>query len=378
MLSLLLLAAGLPAAAQETVRIATYNVSLAREAPGALVTELEGTPSDQAIAVLGVLRTVRPDIVLLNEVDYDEAGRAVRALQALLAAPTGPGSPLDLPHAFSGPVNTGVDSGLDLDGDGRLGGPGDAWGYGVFPGQYGMVVLSRWPIERDDVRSFRLLRWADLPDALLPEDFYGETAPQLRLSSKAHWDVPIVLGDGRRLHALASHPTPPVFDGPEDRNGRRNADEIRFWSIYLEGDATLPVDDMGTVGGLPEDAAAVILGDLNADPADGDGHRAAIGGLLDHPRLQDPRPASDGAAAAAVSSGGANADHHGDPRLDTADFRDAPGPGNLRVDYVLPTSGLHVTDSGVFWPAPGEPGAELVAGRRASDHHLVWVDLTLE
>lgn len=56
----------------------------------------------------------------------------------------------------------------------------------------------------------------------------------LRLSSKSHWDLPDYVGD-RVVHVLAAHPTPPVFDGPEDRNGLRNADEIRFWADYVAG-----------------------------------------------------------------------------------------------------------------------------------------------
>ena len=65
----------------------------------------------------------------------------------------------------------------------------------------------------------------------------------------------------------------------------------------------------------------------------------------------------------------------GDPALDTADWRDDGGPGNLRVDYVLPSAGLAITGSGVFWPAPGAPLAD--AAVEASDHRLVWVDLAL-
>ena len=49
-------------------------------------------------------------------------------------------------------------------------------------------------------------------------------------------------------------------------------------------------------------------------------------------------------------------------------------PGNLRVDYVLPSAGLEITGAGVFWPVEGEPGAALIG---ASDHRLVWVDVTL-
>ena len=69
---------------------------------------------------------------------------------------------------------------------------------------------------------------------------------------------------------------------------------------------------------------------------------------------------------------------------DTADWRDHPGPGNMRVDYVLPSTGLTITGAGVFWPKPDNPLARLIApdptgGRRpvSSDHRLVWVDIAL-
>src|SRR5699024_9204094 len=138
-------------------------------------------------------------------------------------------SPAFYPYSFSAPVNTGVPSELDLDRDGTVGGPDDAWGFGEFPGQYGMVVLSRHPIRADQVRTFQDRRWADMPRNLLPTDFYGpEISPQLRLSSKSHWDVPVQIGS-TVLHVLAAHPTPPSFDGPEKRNQRRNHDEIRLW-----------------------------------------------------------------------------------------------------------------------------------------------------
>ena len=52
-----------------------------------------------------------------------------------------------------------------------------------------------------------------------------------------------------------------------------------------------------------------------------------------------------------------------------------PGPGNLRVDYVLPSATLAVSGAGVFWPAPGDPAAGVAA--TASRHRLVWVDIVL-
>ena len=52
------------------------------------------------------------------------------------------------------------------------------------------------------------------------------------MSSKSHWDVPIDV-NGKVIHLLASHPTPPVFDGDEERNGTKNHDEVRFWLDYV-------------------------------------------------------------------------------------------------------------------------------------------------
>ena len=244
-----------------------------------------------------------------------------------------------------------------------------------------MLVLSRFPILTEQVRTFQKLLWSAMPGNLIPEDYYGsDVAQKLRLSSKSHWDVPIRVGD-RLLHVLAAHPTPPSFDGPEDRNGRRNNDEIRLWADYVapgrRGDWI--VDDKGTRGGLHPSERFVILGDYNADPVDGDSWPGAIDQLLLHPRIRDPRPRSEGAVEAAQKQAAANRDHVGDPALDTADFTDEPGPGNLRVDYALPSKNLQVTSSAVYWPQEGAPGSELTGSYPfpTSDHRLVRIDVEL-
>lgn len=381
---------GDPAAALATaapLRVATYNASLYDEAAGGLVRRLEaGDP--QARSIAAVLQRLRPDVLLLNEFDYDPEARAADVFQRdYLGVTQGPGlEPLRYPYRYLAPVNTGEPSGLDLNGDGRIGGEGrlrgeDAWGYGLHPGQYGMLVLSRHPIDAAGVRSFRLLRWSAMPDALRPmrPDNGGPFHPdaiwrQLRLSSKSHWDVPIRTPQGV-LHLLASHPTPPVFDGPEDRNGARNADELRLWREYLDDDPDdrgWLCDDAGRCGGLPAGARFVIAGDLNNDPVDGDGRHEAMRALLDHPRvLRAPAPRSEGAVLAGRAADGANATHRGDPAEDTGDF--GPRVGNLRLDYVLPSVGLRANTGGVFWPAPGSPDAAPAA---ASDHRAVWLDLS--
>ena len=195
------------------------------------------------------------------------------------------------------------------------------------------------------------------------------------------------------LHFLVSHPTPPAFDGPEDRNGHRNHDEIRLWVDHLSASGDYLVDDAGRRGPLAADASFVIAGDLNADPDDGGSRRregeprGAIGRLLDHPRVNREAatgrlvPQSAGAAQASARQGGANAAHQGAPAQDTADFNDAGpyAPGNLRVDHVLPSADLEVCASGVYWPTTEDPGFALVNDDTAasSDHRLVWVDIAL-
>ena len=361
-----------------SIRVASYNIALNDDAPGGVIARLEAG-DDSVRQIAAVIQSVRPDVLLLNELDFDPAGRAAELLQTrYLAVGQFALAPIDYPYRYLAPVNTGEPSGLDLDGDGGVDGPNDAWGFGRHPGQYGMLLLSRFPLDAARVRSFRELRWAAMPDALRPRlpdgsAYHPESIwTALRLSSKSVWDVPIATPFGP-LHVLASHPTPPAFDGPEDRNGARNHDEIRLLADYVSGGAaaTWLIDDQGRRGGLENDARFVILGDMNADPVDGSSRDQAIRQLLDHPAVQDPQPrGAGGGAQAAARDGGANLTQRADPDHDTSDF--GPRVGNLRVDYALPSRQLKVLGSGVFWPADGTPGADWVS---ASDHRLVWVDI---
>lgn len=376
-------------------RIAVFNVSLARGRAGALIDELREHPTERARgqiqAAAEIIQIVRPDVVLLLEFDFDPAGEALDLFERELAQPIGAGAGMSFAYRYAAPVNTGLQTGFDLDGGGGAPGPEDAQGWGVFEGQFGMALLSQAPIDLARSRQFQRLLWSADPVATAPQRadgalYYPTGAWEtLRLSSKSHWDLALTAPSGRALHILASHPTPPVFDGPENRNGLRNAAEIRFWASYIDRDpknAAWIVDDTGRAGGLAPGAAFVLLGDMNADPYDG-ASPGPIAALLAHPRLQDPQPRSQGGRDAAAAQDGANANHRGDPALDTADWKDDPdgGPGNLRVDYVLPSRDLTLVGSGVFWPAPADPLRHLVGdgrSRDASDHRLVWVDLDLK
>jgi endonuclease/exonuclease/phosphatase family metal-dependent hydrolase len=373
-------------ASEGTYRIATYNTSLFRDQSGQLVADLEGGENEQAKRIAEVIQRVRPDVLLVNEFDYDPSGRAAELFRTNYLAVSQNGcEPIDFPHHFIAPVNTGRPSGRDLDKNGQPGGPADAIGFGRHEGQYGMLVLSRFRIDRGQSRTFQRFLWRDMPQALLPTDpktgqpFFNDDDLAVQcLSSKSFWDVSIRMearddAPAYVLHLLCSHPTPPVFDGPEDRNGRRNHDEIRLVADYIDPKkADYLVDDAGQRGGLTADAMFVIVGDLNCDPVDGQGVRGAMDQLLKHPRVKASfTPASAGGALTVKQYADQHRGRRGNPAHVTSNFT-GQGHGCLRIDYALPSRGLTVTDGGVFWPAPNEPGREAVT---ASDHRPVWIDV---
>nr|WP_261395323.1 endonuclease/exonuclease/phosphatase family protein [Salipiger bermudensis] len=268
----------------------------------------------EGTGLVAEIAAVAPDVLLLTDIDFDHDGVALGALAARLEA-----AGLAYPHRFAPRPNAGLPTGRDLDGDGRLGGPRDAQGYGLFSGQGGMALLSARPLRLE--ADFTAMLWRELPGARMRSE---DPAPELqRLSSDAHWVIGIEGGPT----LLAWNATPPVFDGPEDRNGRRNADELALWRRYLEG----------ALGEPPE--WPVLIGNANLDPERGEGLRQEMRGLLGDPRLQDPLA---GRATVAWEQ-----------------------TGPMRVSYILPAAGLAVRDAGVR-PA--------IDGQR---HRLVWVTLEL-
>lgn len=368
-----------------TIRFATFNISHHRKRSGELATVLSDGRNRKTQQVAEIVQIVRPDVILFNEFDFEASRAAEKHFISLYLAVSQNGHrPIQYPHAYADTVNTGVDSNHDLNNDGKKGGAADCFGYGDHPGQYGMLVLSMFPIDKEQVRTFRKFLWKDMPNAQIPVDpnttqsYYSqEELDAFRLSSKSHWDIPIRFAN-QTVHLLAAHPTPPVFDGPEDRNGKRNHDEIRLFADYVDpGKSGYVYDDAGRSGGLAGGAKFIIAGDLNADPYDGDSSQSAIRQLLDHSRIDvSTPPASPGGQEQSEKQRGANSSHQGNPSHDTADFGDrGRGSGNLRVDYVLPSKSLRTLNSGVFWPTSNRDEFQLV---NASDHRLVWIDVSLD
>ena len=343
------------------IRVATYNASLALNTRGELAAVLRPGTYFRAKQVAEMIQIIQPDVLLLNEFDFDVNGTAMTRLNDKYFKVSQNGRPpQDFPYRYTAPSNTGTHSGFDFDNNGVVddtpgdqGYGGDAFGFGEFEGKYGMAVFSKYPIDVDAIRTFEEVLWRDLPGNLLPTSWYDEDERGVfRLSSKSHWDVPIDV-DGRRFHFLVSHPTPPVFDGPEDRNGRRNHDEIRMWADYLTEGAS------GYMGAnFPVGERFVIAGDQNADPVRGDSVNSAINQLLDHPKVN---------ASFVPERSGASSES---AKYDTATF-------SLRVDYVLPSlAGFEVTGGAVFWPISPQPGWNLF-GASDQDHRPVYLDLEM-
>ena len=249
-----------PTAGADIVRFSTFNASLNRSAAGDLVRDLSTPANQQARNVAETIQRTRPHVILINEFDYEPTGTALRLFQDnYLSISQNGAAPIMYPYRFAAESNTGIPSGFDLNNNGVVGGPDDAYGFGFYPGQFGMAVYSMYPIDTAGIRTFQKFLWKDMPGARLPDD-PATPAPKdwyspaelavFRLSSKSHWDLPIVIGSSP-VHFLVSHPTPPVFDGPEDRNGTRNFDEIRFWADYITpSQSSYIYDDVGRRGGL--------------------------------------------------------------------------------------------------------------------------------
>jgi endonuclease/exonuclease/phosphatase family metal-dependent hydrolase len=371
--------AGTASAKPNAATFATYNVTDLR------TEQVQSPGDDQAAAAARVIQEVRPDVLVLNELTNNRQEATVRDvptdqtnarafMENYLSVPQHRGlRGVEYPYIHVPRSNTGVHSRMDLDNNGIIDAtPGDrtygndAYGFGVYPGQYALAIFSRYPIRNDAIRSFRTFRWTDMPDSLLPRDPSTEMyltdgeAERFRLSSKTHVDVPIVV-DGATVHALAAHPTPPVFDGAGNFNGKRCHDEIRLLADYVAG-AEYLYDDSGTRGGLADDASYVLMGDMNAAPGDAESLNAATEFFVATDDFNSKKfPTSPGGAQQQGSRS----------RYWTAEFES-------QVDYVLPSPSLGLRRSAVVWPSKNATKRGLGrAVRTASDHRLVRADIAL-
>ena len=399
------------------------QMALSRSEQDALLTqyekgELSGEQETLAKAVIQirnvaeVIQRTSPDVFVLGEFDNNgiaDDQTAINDFQTNYLGEPQKNDLLGLTYAYKKnvPTNTGKPSGFDLNNDGATDGPDDAWGFGNYYGQYAFAIFSRYEFDESKYRTFQNFKWknvdgeknpvitiCDDPKKPIPanrtcgDSWYSpDVWEQMPVSSKNHIDLPFLIPESsnsgfRTVHFLVSHPTPPIFDGCAQRNYQRNRAEIKFWTDYIDVNGkTNFVDDANVGGGLPKDAYFVIAGDLNADPDEGDGHRPTIKGLMNSSLINTKvttgplQPTSRGGQEYLNSS------------TCTRNCKRTKGntitsTSGLRLDHVMPSAQFTVLRSGVFWPATGEPGRDLVYDATlgvskgvSSDHRVVWVDL---
>ncbi|WED77668.1 endonuclease/exonuclease/phosphatase family protein [Aeromonas allosaccharophila] len=421
------------------IRFATFNVAFDRTAAGMLTGELALTRTEQDALlarlaegslsgatetkaknvqqirnVAEIIQRTRPDVFLLNEFDNDGKGESTADLKAfndnyLAHAQHAEVTAISYPVMQNFATNTGLQSGYDLNLDGKTTAD-DAWGFGNYHGQYAFAVMSKYPIDTKQIRTFQHFKWKDMPGEQNPiiddcnklfdkngvknpyrecgDAWYSDAAwQQYPLSSKNHADVPVRIKTEKGeevIHFLISHPTPPIFANAARHTVKHNRAEIAFWNDYVKG-LNYMTDDKGTKGGLAKNAKFVIAGDLNADPQTGDGDLTAIQALLDNALMNQ---AITNGTLIPVSEGGPECVSKG---ADCKRNLDRPNPERitnssvLQLDHVIPSANLNAVKSGVFWPASFEAGYHLVYDAKlgiakgvSSDHRLVWVDLKLD
>lgn len=189
-----------------TLKVATFNVSMEatnyvkgdalKAGAGVLKQRLKNGDNQQIKNIAEILQRIRPDIVLLNEFDYIKSPeQGVKAfIKNYLNHSQNGAAAINYPYFYYAPVNTGIPTEFDLDNNGikeRF--KADAQGFGFFYGHYGMMILSKFPIQTAAVRTFQYFLRADMPDAIKPfypktgEPWYSDQEWQsLRLSSKSH------------------------------------------------------------------------------------------------------------------------------------------------------------------------------------------------
>ena len=291
-----------------------------------LLRDIQKGEDESLTAITVAIMQAAPDVLVLTDFDYDLDGLALAAFAQ--------GFDARHPYLFAHRPNAGLATGHDIDGNGWTGDARDAQGYGRFAGDGGIAILSRYPIEVDAVTDLSTMLWRDLPNAVLPqvdgEPFFSpDILDILRLSSSAHWIVPIRLPDDTLVSIMAFAATPPVFDGPEDMNGLRSRTELKLWEHVLDG----------TFGLTP--GSFVLAGNSNLDPTGGQGDRAAMAAFLARADLTDPHSGTTNADWGPVSA------------------------GKLRVSYILPSADWQITGASGSGPLTDTGGA----------HALVWVDV---
>lgn len=354
------------------IRVATLHAQIRGGSAAEVLEDLDGGMHPQARVLAETVQLNAPDVLVLTGLSYDEQQQiAATVNEEYLSRGQNGQSGITYPHVYTAPTNSGVESGADLDGDGRIGGPADALGYGRYAGERGMAVFSTYPIAEEEVRTFQDFLWQDMPENSIPEDEFSTLEQSvLPLLGTSLWDIPLeVPGETGHVHVVATDLNSPP--GPTTPDVARSEDQRRMVAEFISGASWYLYDDEGTYGGLESGSPFVVAGsladaqELQTRPSD---EVPALASLLESGAVQDPGPE-------AVTE--EPLPQRRDTEVDPQATHGLAGGDAVRSSYVLPAADLDIDSTGVFWPAEGEFGFNLVdpADPDAPAGRLVWLDI---
>ena len=357
------------------VRIAQFNL---REMSTAKL--LDGA-DEQAGAAAEVIARFAPDIISINELQFDiegipslgspgapsstqpgtfdgGAGNAKRLADRVAA--------VNAAAAFPHTAITLGNSGFTWAGP-TLGNPSFVLrGWGDWPGRFNSAILTKFPIAYDKIRVINEFAWDALPGNSIEKmkTAIGTGVPAgFPLFEKGIVVVPVEVAPGALLYMVMHHPVAPAF---EAINPYRHFDELQGLKLFLDG--KLP-----GVEPLPAGAKFVLIGDLNADPEDGDSLDGGIEPILSHPALNVFFPSGAGTKG---KNGQYNTYLSGCGKDDGSTVDDPTTKFQMQLDYVLPSKTFGAAKVGeVFFPDFQAQKADFQLACKASDHRLVYVDV---
>jgi hypothetical protein len=341
-------------------------------------------PADeQASAAAEVIARFKPDIISINELQFDIQGLPTASMPGAPSGTTygnfnGNGddntkrladriAAIDPEATYSNTLLTIGNSGFYWEGDDL----GLDWyilrGWGEWRGRHNTGILSRYPILYDQVRVITDVAWDSLPEnniALMKSETGIDVPPGFPVFEKSLNVVPVQVGE-QVIYVVLLHPVAPAFD---PINVYRNSDELRALAMFLDG--TLP-----GVEPLPEGAKFFVVGDLNADPDEGDSLPGAIQRIIEHPLLAVSYPAGAGTKG---QNGEYNSYLSGCGHDDGTMVGDPADRWQMQLDYVLPSATIGLAKSSIlFWPDHVSERDDFDLSCRASDHKFLMVEVEL-
>lgn len=289
--------------------------------------------STQLIAAKSILKKLTPDILSLNEIQFDmpavpnqqyqSRGQNLHFLNSFFET--------NMNHYSFFPANTGMNSRPNSQGEYILRPTqeerelyADKVNFGMFPAQYSMGGLFQYQVVRET--NISNLKWKDFnPNINLSKFTQSNGAPlpeDMSLFDKNFVDTVINI-NGKEVHIILLHTVPSFhFGNMKSPNYERNRDQLKFLQWYLKGSG-----EIGNIRPLPRNATFIAMGDWNVDPD------------------------SENLGAQVINELKSEFKMWMNERVIT--YRGSsfiPGGWTAQLDYILLSNDISILDSGVYGP----------------------------